>query len=248
MKRILLLLVVAGMVLAPAAHATIMKTETQTITFSGKTDFVSAKKQLQLFDTSLGTLVSFTISASYGFTSNVTLNNAGQSPSSGTVNTKSVAAFTSDDGAINRVLINLIDKLTKATAGSITLRPAAFSLDGDEYEYNLATGETKADVASDASTITTGPVHDSTASDLTAFQASGGGWSNVLFNTGTGTMQGNTGGNTSSSQVTQATGEVTLYYTYDKPSTPQTDAPEPASIAMLGIGLLGTSVFRRSRR
>jgi hypothetical protein len=72
---------------------------------------------------------------------------------------------------------------------------------------------------------------------------------NVLFNTATATLLSNSGGNTSASETTRATGTIDLYYSYDTiPAPPPTPAPEPASIAMLGVGLLIAGISRRSRR
>jgi PEP-CTERM motif len=248
-KRILPVVVIFGAVLGPAAHATTVTTATQTITFGpGLTEFVDATQQLQLFDSSLGTLESVTIGGTYGFFSSMTISNSAANASRGTARTESAAAFNSSNTAINSVLESLLDTSGSATVGGITLDPAAFDILGGRASCNLASGASTI-AASNANTVTSAPVTDNTASDLLAFEAAGGGLFDVLFNTATATLLSNTGGNTGASETTTAKGTVNLFYTYDAiPNPPPTPAPEPAAVALLGVGLLGAGVSRRSRR
>ncbi|WP_428488245.1 choice-of-anchor E domain-containing protein [Rhodopila sp.] len=252
MNRMLTLVVATGAVLGTAAaQATTITTATQTITFGpGPTEFVNASQPLALFNSGLGKLDSVTIGGSYGFTSTMTITNSAANASSGSARTESAAAFNSGNNAINSVIQNLLDTNGSSTVGGTTLNPAAFDILGGKSNYNLAAGASTT-ASSNASTVIIASVTDNTAADLQAFQAAGGGAANVLFNTATATVLSNTGGNTSAIENTAATGKMTLYYTYDQtspPVPPPAPVPEPASIALLGAGLLGVGVLRRSRK
>lgn len=220
-------------------------TTTQTITFGpAVTDYSNAKQSLALFNSTLGTLTSVTISGAFGFTSNLTVTNIAAGQSSGSAKVESAAAFGSDTPTINAVIQNLLDTIGSATVGSATINPAAFDLYGTTQTYSLAAGGT-VKLMSNVSTHTNGPITDTNAADLSAFEAAGGGMFNVLFSTATGTNLSNTGGNTSASQVTTATGTVKIVYTYN---TKPTNTPEPATLALIGSGVLGIAATRRRRK
>jgi hypothetical protein len=233
-----------------AAHAATMTTATQTITFGpGLTDFEDASKNLNLFDSRVGTLLSVTIGATYGFNSTLAITNGAATASRGNVRTESAAGFGSSVTGINSVIQNLIDSLGSLTVGGTTIDDAAFDVLGTRATYSLASGQTT-NANSNASTVTIAPVTDSTAADLQAFQAAGGGVFDVLFNTATGTILSNTGGNTGATEVTNAIGTLNIYYTYD-PTTvppPPSQVPEPGSMALFGTALLGIGMLRRPRR
>ena len=246
MNRMLTVAVAAAAVLGSvAAQATTITTAVQTIQFGpGPTDFTNASQNLNLFDSSLGTLASVVISGTYGFNSTVTVANGAAESSSGTVKTESGSGFSSGVSSINSVIQALLDTVGSVTIGSSTLNPAAFDLLGSTQSYSLASGGS-AQVFSNASVHTNGPVTDTTPADLAAFEANGGGLFDVLFNTITGTDLSNTGGNTSAQQSTTATGTVSIYYTYN---TPTTNSPEPASLALMGTGVIGIAAVLRRRR
>jgi hypothetical protein len=252
MNRILTLIAGSGVVLcAAAAHATTTTTTTatQTLTFGpGLTEFENASQSFALFNSNLGTLQSVTIGSTYGFTSTLTISNTGATGSNGTARTESAAGFGSDSTAINSVIRALLDSNGPTTVGGTSI-DAAFDVLGGKSNYTLDPSASTT-AASNASTVTIAPLTDSLASDLQAFEAAGGGNSDVLFNTATATTLSNTGGNTNAAEVTQATGTVNLYYTYVQTSAPSGPAPvpEPASIATLGLGLLGAGMVRRWRK
>ncbi len=233
-------------VFSRSAQATTITTATQTINFGpGPTDFSNASQSFNLFDSTLGSLDSVVISGSYGFTSTVTVTNSAAGTSSGTVKAESAAGFGATAPSINTIIQTLLDTAGSATVGSGTINPAAFDLLGSTQGYSLAAGDA-VNVFSNATVHTNGPVTDTAPADLAAFEAGGGGLSNLLFNTATGTDLSNTGGNTSAVQLTTGTGTVNIFYTYD--AAPPTNTPEPASLALIGTGVLGIATIRRWRR
>jgi hypothetical protein len=240
-------LAVAPAVCSSSANATTITTATQTVTFGpGLTDFSNASQSLNLFDSSLGTLDSVIISGTYGFNSTLTVSATG--PSSGSVRTESASAFGASTSSINAAIQALLDTAGPAIVGGVTLSPAAFDLLGSPQAYSLASAGS-VNVFSNATVHTTGTLTDTTPADLTAFEAVGGGLFNVLFNTITGTVVSTSAGNTSASQATTATGTVSIAYTYDTAAPPPpTGTPEPASLALMGTGVLGIAAVLRRRR
>src|SRR6201999_2055494 len=118
MKKTSTILVVLGVTLGSAAHATTLTTAVQTITFGpGLTEFANASKNLQLFDSNLGTLDSVTIGGTYGYTSNLNIGNNAATASSGTARTESASAFNSSNATINSVLESLLDVSGSTTVG-----------------------------------------------------------------------------------------------------------------------------------
>ena len=246
--------VVGAGLLAGAAHAT---TITQNVTFGpGPTDYnaatgTSGNTTFSLFDTTLGTLDSVTIGSSYGFTSTITVTNNSASNATGSVYTQSASQFGSNSSAVTSVLNSVVNNAAdpidgnSVTFGNSTLTPIAYDVRGTRTNYALTPGFSVSGTSSGTASRT---VSDTTASDLAAFSASGGGTFVPLFTTLSGLIVSNSGGNVTAVQTTTATGTLSISYNYTAPTpTPPSppSVPEPATLALLGASLFGLGTIRR---
>ncbi len=258
MKKACLMAVVAGGALfgSTRSHAV---TITQNVQFGpGPTDYTRASGAtntggvtFSYFNSAFGTLNSITFSSSYGFSSSITVTNTSATPSSGNARTQSAAQFSSDASAITNVLDNQVNTTNDpvdgnaVTFGSATLSPIAYDVRGSRSNYNLTPNQA-ASFSSLGSASNNGLV-DTTATDLSAFSQAGGGTFTPLFTTLSGLVISNSGGNTVATQTTNATGTLTIAYNYTAAPPPPTSVPEPASMLVLGAGLVGLSLVRRVR-
>jgi hypothetical protein len=181
------------------------------------------------FDTSLGTLTSVTLDLTGSLNTTITVGNISDlvgspAPSSGTVNTQSVLTLRDPDN-----LLIPLPQLGILSPGQTYSLPAdsgaPFSL--DPQEATLSGSNTY------------------TSSSLLA-EFSGAGPIVLPASTSTTTILANKGGNTYSSQSTEAALTGTITYTY----TRSVQAPEPSALALVGVGLVGMAgyVWRVGRR
>ena len=180
-----------------------------------------------LFDSSLGTLTGVTVglTGTINVTGSVT-NHAAQQQTFTLTETSNMAGSggrTSLNAAISALSISLGQTFTG-------LAPGASGTFGPP-NVNSAT-----------STITN-PI------DLASYQSAGGSVDTIAVSTLTGTTILGGGGNITSALATKAELALTVKYTYTQScAQTQTCIPEPATMAILGAGLIGLGVAARRRR
>jgi hypothetical protein len=242
---------------ASAANAT-MITQSQSVTAVPTDVSGSVVGTFNLFNTALGTLNSVTFTTSYGFSSTITVT-AGSTGANGSTRTESAMNYSSSNSAITAVLNGMVNTADvsngdggTATIGSSSLTPVAYDVMSRAATFNLSANQqtspglsTATNNGSGGQDFSTTSGADTNSSDLSAFSAAGGGTFLIDFTTLTGTVTTTSSGNDSSSQSTAADAGFTIVYNYT--AAAPTGVPEPASMALLGAGLVGAGLVRRRK-
>lgn len=219
MKKIVALL--AG-VMAMGANATVISYSFGP--FPQQITEISQTGSLGLFDSTLGTLTGVSLVLHGENTTWLSLT----SKAANAQNTKATSitelSFSSDLDALNGLLSNPLITLS-ATTGLVTLAS------GQTQSYGLLRDSKDTSVGG-LDTI------------LSSFSVAGGGNFNLTCESLSGISILGGGGNIGSSQTTTAACGASLSYVYDAPPT---HVPEPAMMAMLGLGVLGLSAIRRRK-
>jgi hypothetical protein len=211
-------LTVASLALAAAGLAgATMITEGPQTEPSTQTDW-STDLFFAQFNSSLGTLTSVEVILNSTLTTTLTVTNTSLGTSSGTAKTE--------------LLVNAADPLLGAS--DLDYLSSAFG-------YSLAGG----------GSVVSGLLTKSSSSDVTYTNTNvlneftGGGNYDLGLGTITTTDLSNTGGNTNSSQVTNAEADAEVIFTYTPTPSGGSATPEPASLILMGSALLAAGLLRK---
>jgi hypothetical protein len=222
----LVIVALALLVAAPVAFADSTAPQTTSVGLQS-TDLVSVvtTPPVALFNTSLGTLTSVTITFQGGENSNFLLENTAAGPET-FIYQESLDYYL---GSANATINGLLGSLTPSTTNVNSLITLTANGDpGSTENFGPLTTPTSVDSV----TIT---------SNLALFEGVGN-LPNFLVSTATFTSYSGGGGNENTVDSSQADGTVTVTYNYDTGNV-----PEPGTLSLFGTGLLGLAGMLRSR-
>lgn len=185
-----------------------------------QTTEISQTGFLDLFDTNLGTLNSVTLTLNGAMTTTIDLSN-------------SAAQSQTARG------IGSVDLTFASSLAGLDLSAVLLQLTASTGNQTLASG----------SSASFGPLTDSDTVALTPtaalFGAAGGGTFSISCESLSGLAVLGGGGNVGATQTTTAGCGASIVY--DFTPTPPTRVPEPASMALVGLGMMGLAAIRRRK-
>ncbi|MBL8452105.1 MAG: PEP-CTERM sorting domain-containing protein [Zoogloea sp.] len=202
-----------------AAGSAQAATITQSATLNLQTTEINQTFNINKFDSTLGTLTGVAITLDAEAISTATLRNTSTTP---------------QRFSFGSTLNLFLDNISAGVSESLQL-----SL------FNFGPTNLAVNVLTDLGTVNPTDSLTFNASDLAAFIGSGS--TSFSCTSLVSNSQAGGGGNIRVTQDTQAGCGLNVVYTYDVATPPPAQVPEPASMALVGLGMMGLAAIRRRK-